>query len=119
MQAAHNFHHGIDGVICQNIVKIVGHLSVRQGNIPPAQHLDHLHIIPALGQIVQALAYHAETKQTDFHKNSSFLSMYPPGVSQRKTLAFWVETVYHIDIRIAILPKIPSIETQFFVFMCS
>ena len=60
VQTAHSFHHGIDGIVCQNAVKILGDLCIGKGNILQADDLGDLNILTVCGQIVYASAHNTE-----------------------------------------------------------
>ena len=67
VQTTHSLHHRVDGVVVQHILEILGDFRVGEGHILQAYHLGDLHIVPVSGQVVNASANHAETKQSDFH----------------------------------------------------
>ena len=67
VQTTHSLHHGVDGVIVQDILEILCSFRIGQGDVLQAQHLCDLNIITALGQIVKTFSHNAKTKQTDFH----------------------------------------------------
>ena len=67
VQSPHGLHHRIDGRILQHILKIPGYLGIGQSNVLQTYHLCHLHILAHSSQLINALAYNAKTKQSDFH----------------------------------------------------
>ena len=67
VQTADGLHHGVDGGIPEDVVEIVGDLSIGEGQIPAAKHPDDLHIRPGSRKFVDTPAHGAESKQTDFH----------------------------------------------------
>ena len=71
MQTADGFYNGIDAVVTEDILKIVGHLCIGQSTILAAKHFDYLHILSCTCQFINALAYSTEAKKTDSHKNTS------------------------------------------------
>ena len=62
MQTAHSLDDGIDGVVLQNLLKILGDLSVREGNILQTNNLGDLNIFHIRGDVVNTSAHNAETK---------------------------------------------------------
>ena len=62
VKTADGLHHGINGWVVQNILKIMGNLGIGQGQLPPAQHPHHLHILPGGGQLIYTFAYSAKTQ---------------------------------------------------------
>ena len=67
MQSAHGFHHGINGFILQDGLKIPGHFRIGQGHVFQTYHPHHLHILPACGDLIYTPANHAEAQQSDSH----------------------------------------------------
>ena len=110
VQATHCLHHGVDGGIVYNIRNIMNGFRIRQLDIFQTQHFFHADTGNCFGQIVQALAHDAKTQQTDIHV-SFLLSVVDRKtyVFLWKTLAFYTETVYHIENQIAMMAKTTDI----------
>ena len=62
MQAAHSLHNGVNGLVLNDQLDILDGLRVGQVDVLQAQHLDDLHILPTLGDLVNTAAHNAETQ---------------------------------------------------------
>ena len=62
MQSANGFHHSVDGLILQDVCKVVGHHGIGQLQVPAAQDLGNGHILPGGYDLVDALTHGTEAQ---------------------------------------------------------
>ena len=67
MQSTHGFHHGIDGIISQNILIVFGNLRIRKGHILQTQYPGNFNVRQIGGEIINASTDNTEAKQTNSH----------------------------------------------------
>ena len=121
VQTAHGFHHGIDGFVRQNFVKVLDTLSIFQRNLFQTQNLGDLHIRAGGDDLIHTFSHNTKAQQTNIHSFSSHIYRIGPhpwqDVPERKTLAFLWKTVYHIAYQISIAPKTKGFPGIFPVFV--
>ena len=107
MQTAHGFDNGINGLVLQDILEILGDLCIFQLHILQAAYPHNLHICSLCGQIIKTFSYYAESDQPNSHPLTLHLTIciVKTDAFAGKTLAFLSETVYHIPTENAIVPK--------------
>ena len=80
MQTANGLHHRINGRIADDVHIMVYRLHAGQIDLLQAQNLGNFHILTGGNDVVDTLAHHAKTEQSDLHN-------FPPA-HKWKTLAF-------------------------------
>ena len=60
MQTAHSLHHGVNGLILHDGLKIPGHPDIGKGRILQAADLSNFHILPGSDDLINAPAHNAE-----------------------------------------------------------
>ena len=67
MEPADGLHHRINMGVIQNIFKVMGYNSVRQLQIPAAQHPGNGHVLPPCDDLIYAPAHGAEAQKSYLH----------------------------------------------------
>ena len=62
MQTAHGLHNGIDGVVRQHGLKILGHFCIGKRNVFQADNFRNIYIISCGGNVIKTSSDHAETQ---------------------------------------------------------